>query len=252
MKRLLFILSLLFVLISCKGQNNFFWSHSSVKNELLLTFDDIANVPVADASSVSNWNTFFDLPTYGTAFTGVNVVGNVVNLRGGSGITVKNGLFVNNTHIINITDTLGCIIAAGTDSFNSCTGLVNPSFPALTAAGINCFAYCTGLVNPYFPSLITVGTACFYHCTGLVNPNSLSLTSVGSFCFELCTSLTAFNFHICTALGATVGLDYVFYGITGKTITLTVPTALMTCDGGDPDGDIRYLQANNTVTIIQI
>ena len=29
---------------------------------LELTFDDIANVPVADAYSVSDWNTFFDLP----------------------------------------------------------------------------------------------------------------------------------------------------------------------------------------------
>jgi hypothetical protein len=24
----------------------------------------------------------------------------------------------------------------------------------------------------------------------------------------------------------------------------------MTCNGGNPDGDIQYLQANNTVTII--
>lgn len=40
--------------------------------------------------------------------------------------------------------------------------------------------------------------------------------------------------------------------ITGKTITLTVPAALMTCNGGNPDGDIAYLQANNTVTVIQV
>jgi hypothetical protein len=24
----------------------------------------------------------------------------------------------------------------------------------------------------------------------------------------------------------------------------------MTCNGGNPDGDIQYLQANNTVTVI--
>jgi hypothetical protein len=40
-----------------------------------------------------------------------------------------------------------------------------------------------------------------------------------------------------------------FYNISGETITLTVPSALMTCNSGNPDGDIQYLQANNTVTI---
>jgi len=45
--------------------------------------------------------------------------------------------------------------------------------------------------------------------------------------------------------------DYVFTNIAGQTITLTIPSALMTCNGGNPDGDIQYLQANNTVTIIQ-
>ena len=44
-------------------------------------------------------------------------------------------------------------------------------------------------------------------------------------------------------------------GITGKVITLTVPLALMICDGGSPDGDIVYLTnpaQGNTVTIIQV
>jgi hypothetical protein len=44
----------------------------------------------------------------------------------------------------------------------------------------------------------------------------------------------------------------VFDGIIGNIITLTVPLALMTCNGGNPDGDIQYLQANNTVTIITV
>jgi len=44
----------------------------------------------------------------------------------------------------------------------------------------------------------------------------------------------------------------VFNGITGNTITLTVPAALMTCDGGNPDGDIVYLDNNNTLTVIQV
>ena len=31
--------------------------------------------------------------------------------------------------------------------------------------------------------------------------------------------------------------------------TITVPTVLQTCDGGNPDGDLVYLSANNTATI---
>ncbi len=46
--------------------------------------------------------------------------------------------------------------------------------------------------------------------------------------------------------------DDVFGGFTGQSITLTIPAALMTCNGGNPDGDIAYLQANNTVTIVTV
>ena len=51
-------------------------------------------------------------------------------------------------------------------------------------------------------------------------------------------------------MGPTVDFDYVFDGIYDNIITLTVPSALMICNGGDPDGDIVDLQDNNTVTII--
>jgi len=56
----------------------------------------------------------------------------------------------------------------------------------------------------------------------------------------------------CINMGDTVGLTNVFVGITGQAITLTIPAALMTCNGGNPDGDIQYLQANNTITIITV
>jgi lipoprotein signal peptidase len=66
------------------------------------------------------------------------------------------------------------------------------------------------------------------------------------------------GFIVCAALifaGALGNLiDSMFYGITGKAvILLTIPAALMTNNEGGPDGDIAYLQANNTlVTITQI
>lgn len=77
------------------------------------------------------------------------------------------------------------------------------------------------------------------------------LTTTGDYgLFLNCISLTTINLPVCTNLGLTVGNNSVFNLITGQTITLTVPAALMTCNGGNPDGDIDYLQVNNTVTII--
>jgi len=59
-----------------------------------------------------------------------------------------------------------------------------------------------------------------------------------------------FNLSACTQLGNTVGNNNVFNGVAGKNITLTIPASLMTCNSGNPDGDIQNLQANNTVTIV--
>ena len=70
-------------------------------------------------------------------------------------------------------------------------------------------------------------------------------------CFQFCP-LIELNISSCTNLGPTVGDDAVFDSIIGTTITLTVPSALMTCNSGSEDGDIQYLQANNTVTIITV
>jgi hypothetical protein len=70
---------------------------------------------------------------------------------------------------------------------------------------------------------------------------------VGANCFEYCTSLTSVYLPSCTNLGTTVGDNYVFLGITGQTITVIVPDALLTCNVGLPDGDLQYLIANNTV-----
>jgi hypothetical protein len=82
--------------------------------------------------------------------------------------------------------------------------------------------------------------------------NLPSLTIVDNACFFQCILVTTINLPSCTDLGATVGDNNVFNQILGNTITLTVPSALTTCNGGNPDGDIQYLQANNTVTIVTV
>jgi len=280
---------------------------------LELTWDDIENVPVADASSVSDWNTFFDLPANKGLFEKVEVFENLIKLHGGSEITIRDSLFSNTTHLVGIDDKAGCIIglgknsfrsglitaklpsllSAGEDSFFNCTSLVNTDFSSLQIAGNYCFYNCSALVNPDFGSLQTAGEGCFYNCSALVSSDFSSLQTAGNYCFRSCTSLlnsnfsslltagnlcfyhcnvllnsnfsslltagnscfrycagfTNINLPVITNIGTTTGSNSVFNNITGKTITLTIPSALMTCNGGAPDGDIAYLIANNTVTI---
>ena len=251
-------------------------------NALNLSFVPIsgADLLVGDATNVSDWNTFFDLPTYGTPFSAVTISGNTVQLFGGSGITIKENTFINNTHILTVIDDLGCVTSIYTDSFSYCVNITQISFPEclditgggyfdggafyglnsltsmyfpkLNAIDNQCFGSCDSLTTINLPSLTYAGVDSFYYCTSLTSINLPSLTATGEYCFSYCTSLTTINIPSCTNLGGTTGDDLVFYNIIGNTITLTVPPVLMTCDSGSPDGDIQYLQANNTVTIIEV
>jgi len=278
---------------------------------LNLTFDDIANANllVGNANDVNDWNTFFDLPTYGNEFTSVEVNGNEIVLIGGSNITLREYLFGDNdptgTSILEIVDT-GCIVSCEDGVFsdynigNGCYGLTKIHLPAMTCGGIlpyATFADCvalsdlilpfsayieikrdafntSGIVSVNFPNVTIIGEYSFsfvISCTSIILPslitaanNSLNynplitsysfplLTTIPNNGFQNCTSLTTINLPSCTNLGETVGNNNVFLNIVGNTITLTVPSALMTCNSGNPDGDIQYLQTNNTVTVVTI
>lgn len=197
---------------------------------LELTFDDIANVPVADASSISDWNTFFDLPTNGSPFTSVEVVGDMVRLIGGSGITVKEYLFFENTNIVRFDDLALCISQTEFNSFSSCDNLLYVSMNNATIIGEGTFTVCTAM------TYVSLNNA----------------TTIGDGCFSVCSALQNVLMPSCTALGTTTGDNSVFLIMSGATLTLTIPSTLMTCNGGNPDGDIQYLQANNTVTIVTV
>jgi len=197
---------------------------------LELTFDDIANVPVADASSVSDWNTFFDLPTNGSPFTSVEVVGDMVRLIGGSGITITTGIFENEDHLLKFDDKSGCVIEIEYQSFNSLALLEEVNINSVTNIGNYAFYDVPSL------SIIRCWMA------DVINDNSFAGLSI----------LSILEFHSYQYFGNSTGEDGVFGSLSGQTITLTIPAALMTCNGGNPDGDIQYLAANNTLTIIQV
>lgn len=253
-----------------------------------LTFDNItsADLLVGDSSNVSDWNTFFDLPTLGTPFTSVQVVGNNVFLYGGANIKVKPTLMWNNYYpsyyLLAIDDQAGCITSVGGDAFSSCLALISVNLPECTivygrddspADDYGGFGYCDNLTTISIPKLTTIGRFGIADCSSLSSlpfPNLTSvaeeglrsnsatvldfplLTTIGNYAFRLCTSVQTISIPSCTALGTTVGNNEVFNSITGKTITLTVPAALMTNNSGNPDGDIQYLQANNTVTVTTV
>ena len=255
----------------------------SPANELLLTFDNIANANLligGSSSDVTNWNTFFDLPINGTAFTSVSVIGNTVNLIGGGSIHLRDSIFDDaggySVSLLTIVDTLGCIVSAGSGVFGNyinngcpnltrvnlpnlitaarncfagCLSLTSINVPLLMSAGDFCFSNCTSLTTVNLPNLITAGESCFYYCISLTLINLPSLTTADNWCFYYCTSLTSISLPVCTNLGTTTGNDSVFSNIAGNTITLTVPEELLTCNGGNADVDIIDLGFNNTVTV---
>lgn len=231
-----------------------------------LLFSNITEVGaiVGDVTDVANWNTYFDLPLYGSPFTSVTVIGNEVKLYGGSNIIMKESLFDQadslGTYLVEVDDVAGSVIeleydALGYENYDGCRNLVYVNLPAVTTAANYAFNYCGDNVTSItfsLPSLVTAGPYCFFNVNNLSSISLPLATSIGNGCFGNCLSLTTISLPVCTSLGATVGDDNVFNGIVGNTITLTVPSALMTCDAGSPDGDIVDLQANNTVTVVTV
>jgi hypothetical protein len=120
---------------------------------------------------------------------------------------------------------------------------------SLTIADYYSFYNCTSLSSLNLPALDTVGDSCFYNCTALLTIDLPLLTTCQQSCFSNCYLLTSISLPSCTDLGGTVLDDAVFVGIIGSTISATFNSILETCDAGNPDGDIQYLSANNTVTI---
>jgi hypothetical protein len=124
------------------------------------------------------------------------------------------------------------------------------SFTNIISIGTNTFSNC-GITTINLANLLSIGDGGFASNT-LTTINLPSVLTIGDLCFSTTDQLTTVSIPSCTALGNTTGDDSVFLAQVGGIITLTVPVALMTCDGGLPDGDIVYLQANNTVVVIPV
>lgn len=226
-----------------------------------------------DYNDVDAWNNFFGLPD-GT-FTSVQATngGMTIKLKGATGIGISAGRFADDVNILSFVDT-GCITYILEDTFKNavnlhtvrcslvnevessaflgCTSLTNVYLPELIIAYTGTFSGCTALQSISLPKVSTIGNSYFSGCSNLTTVSLPLCHSVGSFCFNECFNLQSVYIPVCLNLGGTTGDDNVFRSIAGQTITITIPSALMTNNGGNPDGDIQYLQSNNTVTVIQV
>ena len=169
--------------------------------------------------TVSEWNTFFNLPARGTPFSFVSFWNGNVYLYGAPLSITVSQLFIssigNGPNLIGIVD-YGVIASIGYVAFGK-----HPDYPG----GCPNLASVEFLETPIISSTLN---------------------------FNECGLLSNIVLPKCTQMGSSVGDNNSFLGVTGNIINLTVPAALMTCNGGNPDGDIAYLQANNTVTVIEV
>ena len=100
--------------------------------------------------------------------------------------------------------------------------------------------------------IFRTAVGCFTECDKLLTVKLPFAQIIGNETFKGCVMLQVINLDGCLNLGDTVGDDLVFKNIVGNAISLSVPVALMTCDSGNPDGDIQYLQSINTVIITTV
>jgi hypothetical protein len=214
-------------------------------------------IPVSPVDDVNAWNTFFDTTSNADSdFDEISVNDNEVILSGATNLNIPFQLFSDSkspsNNIVSIEDQTGIVVSISDAAFNNCNSLTSVSLPYTTSIGFFVFGDCNNLTYFNMPELVTSSAYCFYNCSSLTSLNLPNLTALGQNEFYNCTSLSIINLPSCTSLGGSTGNDYAFSGITGQTITLTIPEALMTCNNGEPDGDIDDLLANNTLTITTV
>ena len=168
------------------------------------------------------------------------------------------------------------VIYVGYECFGECGGALSFNFPSLITAADYAFIWCDGATIFNMPLLVNIGEYTFNSCQsalsfnfpyavnvgykGFANSNNVIIfnlplvTNIGSTVFSDCSDVQTFNLNSIVWIGeedCSVN-NNVFSGITGNTITLTVPANIMTCNGGDPEADVDVLQSNNTVTVITV
>lgn len=244
----------------------------SALQTITMSFDDIINAPVIDPTDVSQWNTFYNLPTFGTEFTTATVAGNDVILGNPGTIDLKGNIFNSNTNILGFVDE-GVVTGIDLTLYGSSSGLFffasNLSeivLPEVTG-NIPPLAFSlTSITSLSLPKATSIGVPAQFQGTGSIVPSSIRtidlplVTDVEGYALANVrySGTYVVNLPSVITLGDTVGPthDVVFSNLleAGVVMTLTIPAALMTADGGSPDADIVYWQTTlgANLTIITV
>ncbi len=183
---------------------------------LALKFDTLAHASAmisGDATSLEDWNTFFDLPVNGTPFSNIAINGTapaIISLIGGSNITIKDYCFgdgaLTGTELLEVIDE-GCIVECGIGAFSGqphdmygCLALTKLILPTCLSLGDSCFSQDASLTDVYFPLVTSIGISCFDSCTDLTNIDLPNVTNIGNGAFSMCEYLESFNIPIVTTM----------------------------------------------------
>lgn len=176
---------------------------------------------------LASWNTVFDLPANGTAFTSITSAGDEVTLIGGAGITLRAGLFRTNDKLLKIEDDVDCVVAIGggrnLGALSLCSALTtvvlngvitvaeeglfdNPLLTSLsltdcTTIGVNGLALNDAIVTLTLPSVTSVGNTGMREMSLLTSFTSSTLLTVGNAGLSANTSLTTFSAPSLTTIG---------------------------------------------------
>lgn len=203
----------------------------------------------AIGKTLEEWNTIFDLPTNGIPFTSVINESNLIKLYGGQNISIRpwlfeasGGLSLLGGQLTSIDDKAHCVKRLGDYAFG------NFAESNISLLDTQIFPAATGYVE-YSPG---VPPSPFWGTFRLRILKLPQMPIINDYAVQTYYGpIDEIDFRSCTSLGSDVLNNNVFF-FTGKTLTVTLPQALMTCNGGNPDGDIQYLLANNTVTLITV
>lgn len=193
---------------------------SSSKNvyvgDLILDWDNIANVPVANPNDVSQWNAWF---FGGVAnFTSVSVVGSTVYLNGSGGFNFSPFNWSNNVNIVSIIDQAGYVNVLENYALSGCSSLL--------------------FLDLLRPSQIGVG-ACLNN-TSLTDVYIRGGADILDIAFQNCASL---NIIYIPGANLSIGTN-IFQNVIGSAIAVTASSVYQS----PLEANLAYLNANNTVT----
>ena len=145
-----------------------------------------------------------------------------------------------------VFDNVGYTLGFGSFNF---AGLIG--FLKCSASIVGDTAFFSNSITHVYCLSETIGFKSFQQnsITHVYLPNNLTILGNGLYtaCFQD-NNIQYFNAPVIQQIGETTGNNGIFNGNTGNNITAILPSIHRTSNGGNLEGDLQYLEDNNTVT----